>query len=1274
MRNLLPVFIQRQYQQGRFSGQMPVASVFVDISGFTRMTDVLMQHGKEGIETLSEILGYIFEPSARSIYARGGFVATYAGDAFTAVFPAEADPSGAAQRALLAAQEIIQFFRERGVYDSPLGQFPFSAKAGLGFGNAEWGILGDDTSRLFYFRGEAINACAEAEHYAEAGELWAERTFFSRLPVEYPPDRAQGNFAPLALLSGLETPAMNSEPPFFSEREMRLFSGEREYDFPEGEFREVISVFLSFDSLPDFPSFVNTLLALQRRYGGSHPWLDFGDKGNTALLFFGAPIAYENKEERALEFITELWRQVPAPAKIKAGLTRGVVYAGFYGATLQQSFSGLGSAVNQAARFMVRAEWGQILTGAEFLKTPGYAFSYLGDFVYKGRIQPVPTYALLAADAPVRQPRSLRSSQRSLPLIGRERELHFLRAALEPLRSGRFGGVLYVDGEAGLGKSYLLQAFRQETSQYQWFFLPCDEVLRKSLNPLVYFLREYFGQNEAGGPSEKRQRFETRFNQLFQQTRQPDLKRDLKRGRPFLAALLQLEGEEAPLKKLDAQARHENTLDALKTLIKAESARQPLILHLEDAHWIDLDSREFFRQLTRNVENSPFLLLAACRYRDDGSLFQLSLDEETPRQRLTLTPLSKPEAGKLAAFTLQRPSMPLPRPTLEFLYRRSEGNPFFIEQICLYLSENQLLDEQNNLDVRLLSGQAEMEIPSTINAILVARIDRLTAELKEIVKTASVLGQEFTTSIFSSMLRKVSSLPVDALHDYLKAGEEQAIWQAVSELRYLFKHALIREAVYGMQLKKRLRALHKLAAESIEELFQADLKPYYTDLAEHYEKARLPHKATHYLGLAAQMSLDLYRNHEAAALYERLLQYSLAADDELSAWENKGKAQRMYGDWEAARQTFERMLERAEALNAPLWQAKAANALAYLLLAHGNVDQALPLAEQAQMLALQSSSHAEQVQALSNLGFFYNVRGERERARQIHSQMLTLARETSDLPAIVTALFRLREYLLQEGTLLSEFENYLHQAETQNDLRLMSRLWFYIGDIHLLQHNYTAAEQANRRMLEIVQQIGDKQGMCYAVGDRGIVLAELGRFEEAAECYREKLVLARELGDGYNIWEGLFNWSVLHMYQRNFVEATQMLQAAAQTAQKYVLRGELAHTLLAQAENSLEQGMLEEARRIQAEADALNAEINDDAFTRQSRLLTAKLQRDLLLLDELLASARNDIERADLLFERWRLTAAESDRRQAQALYQTLYAQSPRYLYQTRLAALEAKP
>jgi tetratricopeptide (TPR) repeat protein len=261
---------------------------------------------------------------------------------------------------------------------------------------------------------------------------------------------------------------------------------------------------------------------------------------------------------------------------------------------------------------------------------------------------------------------------------------------------------------------------------------------------------------------------------------------------------------------------------------------------------------------------------------------------------------------------------------------------------------------------------------------------------------------------------------------------------------------------------------------------------------------------------------------------------------------------------------------------------------------------------------------------------------------------------------------------LEEGNLIAEFETYLRRAEEKKDLRLMSVILFYIGDVYLLQHNYAAAEQTNRRMYEIVDQIGDKQGMCYAIGDRGIVLSEIGRFEEAIECYRQKLVLAREIGDGYNIWEGLFNWASAESSRAQTAQAEQLLQLALETAKKYSLKGEQMLTLLAMVEHYLTQGNLEEARRIYLQACEWNSQLDTNSFAYKIGLLNAKIQQSIELLDELLAVDCSEEQYADLYFERWQMTAAEEDRQQALRRYQMLADRSLSYLYQSRLAKLTA--
>ncbi|MEA2008802.1 MAG: tetratricopeptide repeat protein, partial [Chloroflexota bacterium] len=1259
MRNLIPPFIQQQYQQDRFGGKIEAASLFVDISGFTRMTDTLMKHGREGTEVLSDILKHLFTPTVQAIYNYGGFITTYAGDAFTALFVSSGDQHIVSKRALRAALETHQFFTQNNHYQSSLGTFTFGAKIGLGFGETDWGIVGPEMAKTYYFRGQAIDSCAQAEHYAEKGEIWGERFFLAQVEdLLLTPIQDESLFSQIEEVKDFKVSPVAFEAPEFPAEEMVKFTGEKEFYFPEGEFREVVAIFISFEDVPDLEQFMQIIFKLQHRYGGSHPALDFGDKGGKVLLFFGAPIAYENKDERALEFITDLRQEIRFPAHLRAGISKGILYAGFYGAEYQQAFSCLGSATNQSARFMMKAQWGQILTDGSIAKNPRFEFNHLGDFAYKGRLQQIMTYELENKAARKRMSIYTRTSHRSFKnrqgdfFVGREEELDSLDRLLTPLQNAKFGGVVYVDGEAGLGKSQLVQALKQRIftsrdhaspgtrSFYKWFYMPCDEILKKSLNSVVYFLNEYFYQNEDDTLKDRKTNFEARFNNLFQKTRDSEIKQELKRTRSVLGGLVNLYWQGSLFSQLDAKGRYENSLSAVKTLIKAESARQPIIIELENGHWIDSDTKQFLQMLTRNVENYPFIIISACRYHDDGKQVDFGL-QNIPEERIQLNQITKNSARYMVAILADKKSgiRPVPDETLDFIYQRSEGNPFFIEQICLYLQEHGLFDAQLNLTLTSDGGDPAFQIPSTINDVLIARIDRLTAELKEIVKTASVLGQEFAIAILSTMLLKTKfASKADILH-YLNAGEEEVIWESISKIHYIFKHALVREAVYEMQLKKQLRALHKLAAESIEELYQSDLRPYYFSLAEHYEKAQMPENAIVYLKKAGKTAQRNYQNQDVIRIYDRLLTYPLSIEEKLKALERKGQALQLIGVWEQAIAEYHLLLTEAEKHRNPVWVAKAANRLGGILAKRGNTQESLSLANKSYEICTQTGNKKELVGALRNLGIVHGMLGEREKSRQYFNNMLAIAKEINDVKAIVSAVFQLREYLLKEGKLLDIFEKYLNIAQEEKDFREMARLLFYMGDIHLLTHNYTEAEKCNRRMYEIVQKTGDKQAMCYAIGDRGIIYADQGRHEEAIACYEEKMVLAYELGDGYNIWEGLHNMSSAYEYLKKYAQARSTLDKAISAAKKHELTRELCVSLLAKVELHLAREQTDEAIDAHAQASQLAQKIGAEELIFHNTLQAAKIHfatggddaPDQLL--RLLAETLEEDKQADIFYE-----------------------------------------
>jgi predicted ATPase len=278
---------------------------------------------------------------------------------------------------------------------------------------------------------------------------------------------------------------------------------------------------------------------------------------------------------------------------------------------------------------------------------------------------------------------------------------------------------------------------------------------------------------------------------------------------------------------------------------------------LEDAHWIDKDSAAFLSTFLPEPEHTkenlyPLAVLATARYEGHGLPI-----EGFPFQELNLSELNPANLAALAQTYLDAPPS---ENLLNLLVERSEGNPFFAEQLLRYLNEAKRLKKvDGEWQVVTLDRSP---LPEDVNALLVARLDRLAHTVREVVQTAAVLGREIEVRLLSQMLQGDTSLP-----NKIAQAEKESIWSALSEIRYIFKHGLLRDAAYRMQLRARRQTLHKLAMEALESLYQDDLSSHFGELAYHALSANLPETAFHYSLAAGNEAMQHYAAAEAVSHY-----------------------------------------------------------------------------------------------------------------------------------------------------------------------------------------------------------------------------------------------------------------------------------------------------------------------------------------------------------------------------------------------------------------------
>ena len=626
VRHLIPLFIHNKYKAAQFEGRFEATTLFVDISGFTQLTESLTQQGTEGAEALSLILDGLFEPLVALVAHNEGIIPHFAGDAFTAIFEgAQVD------KVLALADAIHHFFQKKAIWPTRFGDFRINFRVGIGYGSVDWGIIGQ-SPKAFYFRGTAIDRAAAAEHHAQRGQIVLDAAFKTLLGPEkaYFSD-LDGGFA-LWHVHNAPTDTWPA-PPSVSELEGPILS----HFLPnsilsfndKGEFRDVVSVFICFEGVEthaELEAFTETVLAQFKAFGGYFKELDFGDKGGLMVGFFGAPVAFENNLVRALEFslaLNDLLHEAPAHFRYKIGMTHGTAYAGLIGGRERMQYAIVGNKVNIAARLAMHADWGETLVDNRFISASQFVFQEKGAIQYKGVSAKVPTYKLL-------QKRSLENPIFLGDMIGRHTEL----AALSVQAQNAFQqaqlhmGVIH--GEAGVGKSRLAHELQQGLAQQHdliWAVCQADQILRKPFNPFVYHLKVYFNQVSQHSTADNEKAFERRFDALLAALPHAASteRLELERTKDVLAALVGLVYPDSLWTQLDARGRYDNTLVAFTHFFAALAHTRPLVLALEDVHWLDEDSRLFLEIFIKifeiykdgnilNTHSSKLKKLITCLY------------------------------------------------------------------------------------------------------------------------------------------------------------------------------------------------------------------------------------------------------------------------------------------------------------------------------------------------------------------------------------------------------------------------------------------------------------------------------------------------------------------------------------------------------------------------------------------------------------------------------------------------------------------------------------
>jgi len=612
--------------------------------------------------------------------------------------------------------------------------------------------------------------------------------------------------------------------------------------------------------------------------------------GDGVMALFGAPLALEDHAQDACRaalaiqkeikrYSQELGSKFGLQFQMRIGLNSGPVIVGSIGDDLRMDYTAIGDTTNLAARMESHAEPGAVLLSPNTYEKIHQQFELksLGETEIKGKEKPLEVYELIKDKA--HRPRLGQERQIYSEMVGRDNDLNKLELQVNKAVNGE-GSVVNVIGEAGIGKSRLIAELRNRDIMKRVTRLEGRAISigrNLSFHPIIDLLKHWARISEDDSESAALGKLEIAIRSVSQENSDEII--------PFVATLMgmKLSGRYAErIKGIEGEALEKLILKNVKDLITKSTELTPLVIVIEDLHWADTSSIELLESLFRLAETQRILFINVFRpdHKETGERIIETLNDRLPVYyvEINLEPLNEHMSETLIDNMLHIKG--LHHGIKNKIMQRAGGNPFFIEEVVRsFIDEGAVVVKNGNFEVT--DKIDTVVIPHTINDVLMARIDRLEDETRDLVKVASVIGRNFFHKILTEVAASIED--IDSRISHLKGIQLIRERKRMKELEYLFKHALAQEAAYESILQQKRKELHLQVARSIENVFKERLHEFYGMLALHYSKAEDYENAEQYLVKAGEEALKSSASNEALNYYQEglklYLQYNKDAKD-----------------------------------------------------------------------------------------------------------------------------------------------------------------------------------------------------------------------------------------------------------------------------------------------------------------------------------------------------------------------------------------------------------
>ncbi len=887
--------------------------------------------------------------------------------------------------------------------------------------------------------------------------------------------------------------------------------------------------------------------------------------GDGIMALFGAPIALEDAPQRAIRSAVAVHREMAKfskkleqetefmhAIKMRIGIHTGPVVVGTLGNDLRVEFKAVGDTVNVASRMEALAEPGATyVTQDTFRLTEGlFQFEALGMKKLKGKEKPIGVYRVIAPSA--RRTRFDVSAQRGLtPFVGREREIELLLDGFERAKRG-YGQALSIVAEAGVGKSRLLYEFRKAVSSEYITFLEgrCMSYGKaKTYDLIIDVLRSSFDVRENDEDAEIKRKVRKGLDILGA---------DAESMLPYILALLSVKDSGMDQIRMSPEGIKGRIIEAINRITLKSSEIRPLIMVFEDLHWMDKSSEDVLRRLLGSISGARVFMIFT--YRPE---FVHTWGGRSFHSQVNLNRLSNRESLLVARHILKVED--LERDLEDLILEKTEGIPFFIEEFIGSFKELHVLERRGSR-CYLTKGLREIAIPSTVQDLIMARIDSLPEAAKEVLQTGATIEREFSYEL----IKQVMGLPEQELLTHLSVLKDlELLYERgiYPQSTYIFKHAITQDVAYETLLLQKRRGIHGSIARAVEEIYADRIEEHYEMLSHHFDRSGNGEKSVYYLILAGEKSNRHHSVDAANGFFHKALEImqgtkiTMPAETKVRLYLGQARASLHTGDVDSATKGFRKVVEISRRHGMHDQERKGLSSLT-------SITYMLPVRIEAERILKETISWSRKHQdralessVLSNMSQVAAVHGELREAKQMVLDAERIAMEIEDPGSIFAA--RVARSFIERS-----FGNPRKAIELTE------------GMIESLRKTFSLPALPNVMFI------------------RGIALAEIGRISESLEMMRDGVDTLEKFGAVHRLGALLnslaYGYSEIYQYADAWSFNLRAEEIARRQMRDYPLGRHLYAEIVAQTSVNLMENLFD-----QGKADA--AWDRMDAFKQESR-------------------------------------------------------------------------